>query len=190
MTRQQLLKYVASPETLNADTAVKLEGLIKKYPFFSTLHILYLINLQNINDDRYKEMLKHTASYSADRGRLKEILSNPPILKENQDQNIQSGARTTVRKQKSSSELIERFIREEPRIGKADEKVLSQISIPEQDDSGIFDVATETLAKIYLKQGDKSKAIKIYKKLILKFPKKSSYFAAQIEKIKKEEINN
>lgn len=49
------------------------------------------------------------------------------------------------------------------------------------------DMMTETLARIYLKQGKKDKALEIYNALRLKFPEKSAYFAALIQKIEKEE---
>lgn len=48
------------------------------------------------------------------------------------------------------------------------------------------DMMTETLAKIYHKQGKTDKALEIYNTLLLKFPEKSAYFAALIEKIEKE----
>ena len=48
-----------------------------------------------------------------------------------------------------------------------------------QDD----ELVSETLADLLAWQGNKAKAIEMYRKLILQFPEKSSYFATKIEKI-------
>ncbi len=47
-------------------------------------------------------------------------------------------------------------------------------------------IATETLANIYLKQSLKSRAIEIFQQLILKYPEKSAYFAGRISEIQSE----
>ncbi|WP_052324079.1 hypothetical protein [Flavihumibacter sp. ZG627] len=46
------------------------------------------------------------------------------------------------------------------------------------------EVVTETMAEVLLKQGNKARAIDIYRKLSLAYPDKSAYFAARIENIK------
>ena len=49
---------------------------------------------------------------------------------------------------------------------------------------------TETLAKIYIKQGRYTKAMEIIRRLSLKYPKKNRYFADQIRFLEKLIINN
>ena len=54
-------------------------------------------------------------------------------------------------------------------------------------DEGFF---TETLARIYVKQGRYDKALEIIKRLNLNYPKKNAYFADQIRYLEKLIINN
>ena len=56
-----------------------------------------------------------------------------------------------------------------------------------EPDEGFF---TETLAKIYVKQGRYEQALEIIQRLNLNFPKKNSYFADQIRFIEKLILNN
>ena len=58
---------------------------------------------------------------------------------------------------------------------------LARLSVVDDED-----FVTETLANIYVKQGNLDKALKAYKNLLLKYPEKKTYFAAQIEKIEKD----
>ena len=53
--------------------------------------------------------------------------------------------------------------------------------LPEEE----FDLCTETLAQIYAEQGYNEEAKQIYSKLSLRYPEKSVYFAALIEKLDK-----
>lgn len=55
---------------------------------------------------------------------------------------------------------------------------------PDEEDRDIDDFYTETLARIYAEQGYYEEAIKVYAKLILLYPEKSSYFASLVNEIK------
>jgi tetratricopeptide (TPR) repeat protein len=92
--------------------------------------------------------------------------------------------------QKSNDELIEQFIQNEPSISPPVKgEFFNPVDFAKHSLEDREDIVSETLARIYLKQGNTAKAIKIYKKLSLLNPEKSSFFAAQIEKIRKEQTN-
>ncbi len=85
--------------------------------------------------------------------------------------------------EKSKSEIIDRFIKNAPRITRSKTDFFNPVDRAKNSTVDKEDIVSETLAKIYHNQGNTDKAIKIYNKLILKYPEKSSYFAALIEKI-------
>ena len=61
----------------------------------------------------------------------------------------------------------------------------------ESGDEGVGEeYFTETLARIYIKQGRYSRALEIIRRLSLQFPKKNAYFADQIRFLEKLIINN
>lgn len=86
----------------------------------------------------------------------------------------------------SKEELVERFLKiENPKVNIKDkpfEKMLDSNNI-DQENNDELEIVTETMAKVYLKQGYNDKAIKIYRQLILANPEKSIYFASQIKDI-------
>ena len=87
----------------------------------------------------------------------------------------------------SPAELIDKFIRDNPRI------IPRELEDSDRDDifAGLLpeDMVSETLAEIYLEQSIYDKAIECYEKLILLEPEKSIYFAGLIDNVKYRKTN-
>jgi len=81
-------------------------------------------------------------------------------------------------------EIIESFIHSDPGVIRADKETKLEGDIAKDSSEENEGFITDTLAKIYLKQGLYNKAIYAYEKLCLKYPEKSVYFVTQIEEIR------
>ncbi len=91
-----------------------------------------------------------------------------------------------AKKQDPIFELIDKFLKDKPKIVP---KRNHSIPPPENVIKSVEEkqmLMTETLANLYVKQKKYDKAIQAFKILSLKYPKKSSYFANQINELKKQ----
>ena len=112
---------------------------------------------------------------------LKAIIANR--LKEIEEEKQRKETEQPKPKKLSRKELIDKFILENPSISRPKAEFYNPISVAQNSIIDQENIVSETLAQIYEKQGYIEKAMSIYEKLCLKYPEKSRYFAAQIERL-------
>ena len=109
---------------------------------------------------------------------------------------LNSGSKITPKTEESSEskkegkvldpfELIDKFIRDEPKISRPKTEFFSPVNKAKQSVADDITFVSETLAKIYVLQGNYAKAILAYENLRLKYPEKRLYFASQIKNLRK-----
>ena len=152
-------------------------GIIREKVF-----IIPEINLSGSHEELSAEMaLLEEKRKSLDE--LKAIIANR--LKEIEAEKQKKETEQPKPKKLSRKELIDKFILENPSISRPKAEFYNPISVAQNSIIDQENIVSETLGKIYEKQGYIEKAISIYEKLCLKYPEKSRYFAAQIERLKK-----
>ncbi|MFI5151602.1 MAG: hypothetical protein ACHQRM_17895, partial [Bacteroidia bacterium] len=114
-------------------------------------------------------------------------LKKTKALKKKQEEELKESKETQDVKKSTETDLIERFIKEEPRIAKPKKEFYNPVNMARQSVIEDPEFVTETLANIYASQGNTAKAIMAYHTLSLKYPEKKLYFASLIEKLEKGE---
>ena len=192
MDTSELYNLIYGHHLLNENTAVELKNLTEKYPWFQLAWLLYLKNLKHIESPDYNSVLKKTAVRISDSKLLYNFLNSGfqkkqyKIEFENQIQvldesEIENHGNSLIDKFLSSNSGKIRNFHDEVNGTELENRIeIIEKSIAENDD-----IITETLAAIYLQQKNYEKALDAYKKLSLKYPEKSIYFATQIKEIEK-----
>ena len=200
MNKEQFINYLQNPENLTTDSVGELTEIVSRFHYCQSVHILLTLNLFKEENVLYNASLKTTAIYAGDRRVLKQkidrleqnaIRKPLPIAIELQIQpepqpQSQPEPQPQSRPKKTKQELLDEFIKNQPSISRGKETFFSAIEASRKSIVDEENIVSETLAKIYLDQHYFEKAIKIYEKLSLKYPEKSIYFAALIEKAKNE----
>ena len=192
---------------------INVERLIEKYSYSSVLYAYaakFSMILNNQNKDKY---LLSAAAYVAERSALKNFIEQPlKVRKTNKEveKQVEESIKQSGVKQVEKSNIIEeinsyrepdlsenptreevrkRFLRIEPPETPNSETETESAEIEtviKRSATSDFKIVTETMAQIYLKQGNKDKALQIYRQLLADNPKKSVYFADRIRELEQE----
>ena len=196
-TGDSFSKILKEFDPSDSSTSTVLKGVLNTYPFFQSASAYYLKTLKVQEKESFNELLPKTAILTHNRSILRNWIYEKEENKINKEvDKIEKYSFLdwfdVINESESNLDykidLIDKFIKNSPKI-KIDKEYKPEVEIiPESKVKD--DLITETLAKIYINQKKYNKAIKAYNILSLKYPKKSSFFADQIERIKNLKKNN
>jgi len=216
LTQDKLHQLLKQPDELSMDDLMALESAVKKYPFFQMGYTLLAKGFHTKAPGIAGDAIRLAAIHSPNRNMLRRLIDNeidwdsfyvrkevgPALGSEQINEEIRREAiaektldelawdweETQPPLASDQSDIIESFIKNEPRITKlptgqeGDEGFLEDLS--ERSTQLESYPVTETYAKILTIQRKYEKALEVYQGLIGKYPEKSSYFAARIVEVR------
>ena len=194
-SKQSIIKLLRNNKELKKNDMKLLKKVSKKFPFFLPVKVLKLVLAKKYQTIDYNKILRSTSINITDRIHLYNLLNND-LLKNDEKQSLIDELKK-INYEKEAT-FLDWLSESKPTPNSTFEQVKKSLSnrfdihdlkakkhvknkkIKKQD------YMTETLAKIYVKQGKYEDALKAYKILCLKYPEKISLFADQIKIIKKQ----
>ena len=179
MNKKQINDFVSGKLELN-NNSWEMKDMIRLFPYCETIRKIDAIIKYKNEDISFEETLPNVAIYSSNRRSffLTLIKHSDPFLFKKITEKKQINHQNT--KKPFLNWLSNNLKFEKTKSNTNDTENLSIISKENTDD-----LMTETLAKLYFEQGHFDQAIRAYKILCLKYPKKSSLFATEIKKLTK-----
>ena len=194
-SKQSIIKLLRNNKELKKNDMKLLKKVSKKFPFFLPVKVLKLVLAKKYQTIDYNKILRSTSINITDRIHLYNLLNNDLLKNDEKQSLIDELKKINYEKEasfldwlseskptpKSTFEQVKKSLSN--RLDIHDLKAKKHVKtkkIKKQD------YMTETLAKIYVKQGKYEEALKAYKILCLKYPEKISLFADQIKIIKKQ----
>jgi tetratricopeptide (TPR) repeat protein len=194
MQKEEFYKLLDSPGLLDSETLHKLEMIVHRFPFFQAAWILYLKNLFVTGSPDFQLILRRAAIGIPDRKKLFSFIhcGSENMMTNSYFEQAAIGSQSlpgTGNKSKPEGQLIDKFLSRDNKSIKLEQQDQKNYSgeneILERSVTETDELITETLAMIYFDQKKYDKAIDAFKKLSLKYPEKSVYFANRIEEIEK-----
>ena len=88
MNKEQFFSYINSPEKLDNASLEEVSQLINDFPYFQSVHLLYIKNLFNRKDIKFDNQLKLASLYSSNRDVLYNLINDIPENEIIEDKNM------------------------------------------------------------------------------------------------------
>ena len=179
MNKNIIINFLKSGNTTSNSDMSQIDELIQLFPYCEMTRIMDLIFKKRSNDLLFEQKLSESIIHVNNRQFLFSLL-NQKLDNSNGVDNQMSEKKITNKQsgEKPFNEWLNISIKtERASLKKRHQK-------PKIYNQNSDDLMTETLAKLYIEQKHFTQAIRAYEILSLKYPKKSSFFVREIEKIK------